>query len=420
MRIGMVNWSQRVAGGAETYLEGIIPELLRRGHEVGFLSESDEPGDRERIRLPDGMRAWCISQIGFEKALAALSEWGPDVINLHGGSEQLETALLRIAPVVFFAHSYYGTCISGAKTHKYPVVSPCNRQFGWQCLLHYYPHQCGGLSPLTMLREYRKQSARLRTIPRYQAVVTNSAHMRSEFIKHGALPERVHVNPLPTRSGPSKPLPLVQIQDTVGPRALDHVETPWNLLFLGRMDLLKGGRVLLDALPLIRKALERPVQVVFAGDGPDRAAWEALAARVQGEDENLCIKFVGWVDEARRDLLLSQCDLIVVPSLWPEPFGLVGSEAGLHGVPAAAFAVGGIPDWLIPGRNGYLAPGNPPTASGLAEAIVRCLRDPAAHSRLRRGALEMAQRFTHDAHIRRLLDTFQAAVQGVSSGRQQS
>ena len=63
--------------------------------------------------------------------------------------------------------------------------------------------------------------------------------------------------------------------------------------------------------------------------------------------------------------LLAQSDLLVLPSLWPEPFALVGLEAARHRLPVAAYAVGGIPDWLTSGENGYLAPGDPPTVDGL-------------------------------------------------------
>ena len=45
---------------------------------------------------------------------------------------------------------------------------------------------------------------------------------------------------------------------------------------------------------------------------------------------------------------------------------MVGIEAGAYGLPAVAFDVGGISDWLIPGFSGELAPGNPPAAEGLA------------------------------------------------------
>jgi glycosyltransferase involved in cell wall biosynthesis len=102
--------------------------------------------------------------------------------------------------------------------------------------------------------------------------------------------------------------------------------------------------------------------------------------------------------------LFGEADLLVVPSIWPEPFGQVGPEAGLHGVPVAAFAVGGTPSWLTDGVNGRLAPGDPPTAEGLAAAIVACLADSAAHLRLRDGAARLAGRFTWASHFAPLMD----------------
>ena len=74
-----------------------------------------------------------------------------------------------------------------------------------------------------------------------------------------------------------------------------------------------------------------------------------------------------------------------------------GVEAGCVGLPAVAFAVGGIPDWLIPGKSGELAPGDPPTADGLALAIVRALADPTHLQRLRIGAWEVARTFRRAA-----------------------
>ena len=413
MRIALANWSRRRAGGAESYLESLVPELLARGHEVGFWSETDAPEVREQIRLPSSVKTWCGSELGSKGALAGLKKWRPDVINLHGAEGPIEPALSEIAPVVFFAHDYHGTCISEAKAFQYPAPSPCERRFGWECFLHYYPRRCGGWSPVTMVRKYRQQSARLAAIHRHAAVITSSDHMRAEFVRHGLPPHTVHVIPLPIRGGSGRTPSLVR---------MDHagvLEPPWqrrmgegrNLLFLGRMDWTKGGPVLLEAIPSVQEILQHPLQVIFAGDGPDRGVWEDLAARVERTTSDVRIQFVGWVGEAHRDLLLAGCDLLVVPSVWPEPFGLIGLEAGLHGVPVAAFAVGGIPEWLVPGQNGYLAPGDPPAAVGLADAIVRCLRDPATHARLRRGAIQVAQRYSSNNHVSRLLDVFGQVVE---------
>src|SRR5439155_11071146 len=99
---------------------------------------------------------------------------------------------LNIAPAIYFAHNYYGTCISGLKTFRLPRIRPCNRQFGPACLLHYLPRRCGGHNPITMLKMFLRESRRLANLQKYRAIVTHSKHMRMEFIRNGMPPSRVH------------------------------------------------------------------------------------------------------------------------------------------------------------------------------------------------------------------------------------
>jgi glycosyltransferase involved in cell wall biosynthesis len=155
--------------------------------------------------------------------------------------------------------------------------------------------------------------------------------------------------------------------------------------------------------------------VTFAGDGPARPSWQASAARLARREPEIRIEFPGWIDTDRIGSLMASADLLVVPSLWPEPFGLVGLEAARHRLPVAAFAVGGIPDWLRPGINGYLAPADPPTPAGLADAIIACLEDPQAHARLRDGAGRVAAEFVFDDHIEALIRVLEDAAT-VSTG----
>ena len=183
-----------------------------------------------------------------------------------------------------------------------------------------------------------------------------------------------------------------------------------RLLFAGRMDRLKGGGLLLDALPQVINSIGRPFQVTFVGDGPERRKWEEKAARLQGREPRVRIIFTGWLEGEPLERAFSASDLLVFPSLWPEPFGLLGPEAGLHGVPAVGFAVGGVPAWLLEGVNGHLAPGDPATAEGLAQAVTECLRDPVAYRQLRIGALEVARRFSLASHIGQLTRVFKAVL----------
>lgn len=395
MRVAVINWSRRIVGGAETYLSSVIPELHQAGLDLSFCSEVDAPEDRAPIPLPAGIPVWCASDMGSEAALRSLAEWKPDLVYVHGSQDvEWEAAVQRIAPSVLYAHNYHGTCVSGAKTHRLPHIHPCGRRFGPMCLVHFFPRRCGGLSPVTMLQQYRVQTQRWKLLPHYSAVLTASEHMRSEYVRNGVSSERVWRVPLPILGTARGPDPAEDRIDTEG---------PVRLLFCGRLDLLKGGAKLLQSLPAVRAALGRAVQLTIAGAGPQLEELGRRAAAIQARDPDVSVEFAGWVTRPRLDALFAESHLLVLPSLWPEPFGMTGVEAGLSGLPAAAFAVGGIPDWLEEGVNGHLAPGDFPTEQGLAAAIVNCLRDPVEYARLRRGARTVARRYSLESHVEKLI-----------------
>ncbi|HXM34674.1 MAG TPA: glycosyltransferase family 4 protein [Pyrinomonadaceae bacterium] len=273
-----------------------------------------------------------------------------------------------------------------------------------------------------MLKLYSLQGKRLELLPGYKAIVTNSEHMRREYLKHGIERERIHDLLYDVRSGWRNVPPIEDLAEfltnskwrrngaAVENSGNGRHNIEWRLLFLGRMDYLKGGSVFLDALPQINAALKTPLRVTFVGDGPQRRIWERKANRVQARHPDVRIQFTGWLKGAPLDSSMTDCDLLVLPSLWPEPFGIVGPEMGLRGVPVAAFAVGGIPNWLIDGFNGHIASGDPPIASGLAEAVIKCLSDPATHARLAQGATEMARRFNMQTHVNALLNVFERVI----------
>src|SRR5262249_26077651 len=160
----------------------------------------------------------------------------------------------------------------------------------------------------------------------------------------------------------------------------------------------KGGHLFIEAMPMAADALG-PLHATFAGDGPEMQRWQALATRAAVADPRLTFEFTGWVDEPRKRDLFERADVAVVPSILPEPYGLVGPEAARFGVPAVAFDVGGISDWLCDGKTGCLAPGDPPTARGLAAAIVRCLKDFVTTRHLAAGAREAAALARREDHV---------------------
>jgi glycosyltransferase involved in cell wall biosynthesis len=381
-RILLVTRHRAVVGGVESHLRTLLPLLQARGLEPGLLFEHDAAPGQARIDGGLELPVWSLAALGRQGVLDGVAAWRPERVYQHGVQDlDLEEALLERYPALLFLHAYYGTCISGMKRHAFPSPSPCERVLGPGCLVHYLPRRCGGRSPVTALREYGYQRRRLSLIHRYGTVLVGSRAMREEYLRHGLAEARVVCVPLFGDAVPDAEPPA--------PRPASG-----QVLMVGRLTDLKGGVELVRALPRAREALGRELELVVAGDGPERPRMEAEAVA-----RRVPVRFAGWVDRAERERLMRGADLLAVPSVWPEPFGMVGVEAGAVGLPSVAFEVGGIPDWCEPGVSGELAPGRPPTTRGLADALVRALANPEHHARLREGAWRMARRFNVGAHL---------------------
>jgi glycosyltransferase involved in cell wall biosynthesis len=395
VRIVVAAWSGTIVGGQETHLRALLPQLQKTGHQVLLFHERPLQNDAEAIvpaHVPvDTLPATDARPPGIP---AELERWAPDVVYVHGlESAELEAALLARFPCVLFAHNYYGTCATGTKRFAFPHTRACTRALGPACFALNYARRCGGLSPITFARLYALQARRRKHLPLFGAVLVASEHMRREMLRHGVEPDRLHLVPLP---------PTDLEADAERPRSRPPAGV---ILFLGRLVSDKGAHLLIDAMPEAERALDRPLRLVVAGAGPEmeRLRAQARARRVRAD-------FPGWLGFEAKTCLFREADLIAVSSVSGEPFGLVGIEAGCVGTPAVAFDAGGIREWLKPGVTGELAPADPPTAAGLAAAIVRVLRDPAHFQALREGAWQACRMFTMDAHLAALEPVLAAAA----------
>ena len=386
MKILIATMHRTIVGGVETYLQTLVPALVERGHQVAMLYDYRDNREGATVDPPHAqLQVWCCDELRLHPdRWRELADWNPDVVYTHGlSSPDVEQKLQRSYPAVLYAHAYSGTCTTGRKCHAFPQIQPCERTFGPMCLVLHYPRRCGGLNPLLAWRMFQVEKAHNSCLPHYRAVLVGSRHMYSEFHRNGIDAQKLHLVQLPLTLPPGVP----RIKKMPGGR----------LLFVGRLTDLKGVSLLIDALPLAEAKLGRKLSLAVAGDGPETARLLAHARKKQVD-----VEFQGWVNSAAKLDLMRQADLLVVPSLWPEPFGLVGIEAASMRLPAAGFAVGGIPEWLIPGRTGELAPAAPPTAEGLASAITRALQDPEHYKNLCQGAFDFSQGFTIKQHVAEL------------------
>jgi glycosyltransferase involved in cell wall biosynthesis len=296
-------------------------------------------------------------------------------------------------PVVKFMHGYLGTCIGGQKRFGFPVAQPCDRAFGAPCLALYGARHCGQLSVGKFVNQYRWAREQHALFPRYRAMVVASQHMKQEYVRNGVDPLRVHVNPL---------FPTHDQRPTATPASPDSL----RVVFLGRMTVVKGGDLLIQAVAHASAALGRTIALTMMGDGPQRAAWESLATERQ-----VAATFTGWVQGDERWNHLRGASVLALPSTWPEPFGLVGLEAAALGVPAIAFDVGGVREWLYPGENGLLTAADPPTALGFAATLAGALSRANELAAMRRRAVAIAREMSLDRHLDRLETIFRSVAE---------
>lgn len=144
----------------------------------------------------------------------------------------------------------------------------------------------------------------------------------------------------------------------------------------------------LDCVRAFSKITPRvPARLLMVGDGPDRAPAEMLARELGVADR---VVFLG--KQMRVAHLLPIADVMLVPSEM-ESFGLAALEAMACGVPAVASRVGGLPEVVTDGVDGYLVTVGDTNA--VAEAALRLLEDSALHSRAAAAARHTAEtRFT--------------------------
>lgn len=123
-------------------------------------------------------------------------------------------------------------------------------------------------------------------------------------------------------------------------RRLEDVPKTQDLVFLGRLVSDKGVDVLIHALALLREQGHRP-RLTIIGSGPERGPLEQLAMQCQVMDQ---ITFTGALSGEKLVRLLNGHRILVVPSRWNEPFGVVALEGIACGCWVVGSSGGGLPE----------------------------------------------------------------------------
>lgn len=164
------------------------------------------------------------------------------------------------------------------------------------------------------------------------------------------------------------------------------VMEPLRLLCIGRLVPEKGFDTAIGAMPSVLARFPT-ARLIIAGDGIAR---QDLEQRVRSLGISSAVEFCGWVEPGGIPELINGASIVVMPSRWREPFGLVALEAAQMGRPIVATRRGGIPEIVVDGETGLLVKEDDAIAMG--GAIVSLAGNPAVATRMGKAARIHAER----------------------------
>lgn len=357
MRIALVcPYSFSAPGGVQSHVVGLATELRRYRHEVEILAPADS-----RIDVPGFVRVGRSVPIPDNGSIVRVA-LGPRAIRstvrlVRSGRYDLVHVHEPMIPAVSLGALLGSTAPLVGTFHMY---APSRR---W-----YRP-----FAPLAR-----------RAIPRLNARIAVSraalAHVeRTVPGDYRIIPNGIDVSSFAVAAG-----------NRTGSR----------VLFIGRPDRRKGLHVLLEAFAL----LPPHVTLDLVGVPPD--ALRTVARRLPASVVER-ITAHGRVTDEQRAAFLGRADVLCVPSLLGESFGIVLVEGMAAGVPVVASAIPGYVD-VLPERCGRLVP--PGNAEALAAAIDELLDDPALRHALGEAGREAAQRYDWSRVAVEVLEVYEEAL----------
>lgn len=376
-------------GGLERSLHMICATLEAAGHvsSVAFASllGGEPPASRATYHVP-GLAGPAASGT-LTELKEILDKEQPDFLIIH---ELLDPHVLDWItaryPSIRYVWGFKLICPGGRRLWQ-EAGEVCPRQVGYMCQAVAYREHCMPRDPRVGLPLIAR-TIKLAAIHRERSeIVVPSEFMRRLMLNEGFIAGRVHKIPLFAVLPPGE--------------ALRPSGEPHTIFCAARLTPEKGVHLLLEAIKGLPHA-----RLIVAGAGPERARLEAMAGEYGLHGR---VTFAGWLEPKAVASYIDQAGLVVVPSVWPEPFGLVGIEAMAHARPVIAFDVGGVREWLIPDKTGLLVP--PGDVSGLASAIGCLLKDPQRGKLLgEQGRMFAAERFSPARYLRDFLDVGTAVV----------
>lgn len=302
----------------------------------------------------------------------------PDIVHVH--------KLRGLSPSVWHAARASGCRRIVQSCHDFELESPVGTMTGVVGEMARRDHWA--LRPYSRLRARFSKLVDVATAP--------SAYTLKELTDSGFFPNARH-EIIPNSHGFNL-AQLSRIRERMTNLNAKNCDTKFRFLYLGRLEDNKG----VDSLCAAFVAIAKRHQNVFL----DIVGWgieeEKLKHKYASHSQ---ITFCGPAFGEQKMSILADATVLVVPSDWPEVFGIVVLEAYAYGMPVIASAVGGLPELVQDGVTGYLVPADDQEA--LKEKLDKFAARPGLASQMSGACFEAAKNYTTDLVTNRYLNTYQ-------------
>jgi len=188
-----------------------------------------------------------------------------------------------------------------------------------------------------------------------------------------------------------------------------HDDRSLNLLYAGRLTSDKGIDTAIEAMTkLVFDQGQQEIKLSLAGSGATEYE-NHLRGLVNQAGLTDYVSFLGWVPPEEMPTLMRKFDVLLLTSIWPEPFARVLTEGMISGLVVVATPTGGTSEIVLDGENGLLfTPGNP---EDLAQKIARLVDDPESCRKLAKaGKQTVMEKFT----MTKMMDDIESFLQDVA------
>ncbi|BDD10056.1 hypothetical protein FUAX_24880 [Fulvitalea axinellae] len=381
MKVLHINDKIENSGGVEVYIHQLLELSPEYGLDADLLAIKREEGKLQGLTQGGAV----VTEIEHDDLAEFVSQY--DILHLHSISDpDLIKYLSKLKPLIRSMHEPRMICPgSGKFLRKSEKV--CQKPFGLHCFYQAYKEGCCNRHPKRLIPAYQNTAFEVKYAHQvYRKVLVMSEYMREEAIKAGIPKDVLNLNPYFSST-------------KIESKKKTMNNGTKKLLFVGRLIRHKGVHYAINAVEkLLRQGVDVYLDII--GEGVDKDEFKCL---VHDLGVGQFVNFSGW--KTQKDVLAAmlQADIVLVPSIYPEAFGIVGLEAMAKGQPVVGFDVGGISQWLTP-KVGALVKGI--SNDDFAEGIISVLNDTTQYD----GQSEFRKKYMPVYHIEALKKMYKDCI----------